>query len=272
MILFVFEGEKREPELFRAIETLFFKDKQSIVCSFGNNIYELYGELKSLDDAGDIVSVMRERYNGEERSPFAGIESSSSFSEIYLIFDYDFQNKNIMLAEMNRQILEMLELFDDETENGKLYINYPMVEAIRYTKTLPDPEYRDYVVSREQCQKTSFKGVADEFSDYKSLDFLTFSIRKPASEKEIESRKQNWMMVNIQNVCKANLICNDSFSIPDDKMSISQREIFSNQLTKFIGPSESVSILSAFPLFLFDYFPIAYLLAVIEKLQTFFER
>ena len=86
MILFVFEGEKREPELFRAIETLFFKDKQSIVCSFGNNIYELYGELKSLDDAGDIVSVMRERYNGEERSPFAGIESSSSFSEIYLIF------------------------------------------------------------------------------------------------------------------------------------------------------------------------------------------
>lgn len=42
MILFVFEGEKREPELFRAIEKLFFKDSQHIVCSFGNNIYELY--------------------------------------------------------------------------------------------------------------------------------------------------------------------------------------------------------------------------------------
>lgn len=38
MILFVFEGEKREPELFRAIEKLFFKDSQHIVCSFGNNI------------------------------------------------------------------------------------------------------------------------------------------------------------------------------------------------------------------------------------------
>lgn len=42
MILFVFEGEKREPELFRAIEKLFFKGSQHIVCSFGNNIYELY--------------------------------------------------------------------------------------------------------------------------------------------------------------------------------------------------------------------------------------
>lgn len=31
MILFVFEGAKRELDLFRAIETLFFQDKQSIV-------------------------------------------------------------------------------------------------------------------------------------------------------------------------------------------------------------------------------------------------
>lgn len=204
MILFVFEGEKREPELFRSIETLFFGSKQNIVCSFGNNIYELYSELKALDDAGDIVSVMRERYNGEEDSLFTGIESSSAFSEIYLIFDYDFQNKNIPLAEMNRRISEMLELFDDETENGKLFINYPMVEAIRYTKRLPDSDYCNYSVSREQCQDASFKELADEFSDYKSLDFLTLSSRRQASPKEIDSRKQNWRMVDVQNVSKAN--------------------------------------------------------------------
>lgn len=65
MILFVFEGEKREPELFRAIEKLFFKDSQHIVCSFGNNIYELYQRLKNLDDSGDIVSVLRESMTDE---------------------------------------------------------------------------------------------------------------------------------------------------------------------------------------------------------------
>lgn len=30
MILFVFEGAKREPDLFRAIETLFFQDKETV--------------------------------------------------------------------------------------------------------------------------------------------------------------------------------------------------------------------------------------------------
>ena len=61
MILFVFEGAKREPDLFRAIETLFFQDKQNIVCSFGNNIYELYNELQSFEGDGDIVSILKER-------------------------------------------------------------------------------------------------------------------------------------------------------------------------------------------------------------------
>ena len=72
MILFVFEGEKREPELFRAIEKLFFKDSQHIVCSFENNIYELYQRLKNLDDSGDIVSVLREKYDGRTDSGSGG--------------------------------------------------------------------------------------------------------------------------------------------------------------------------------------------------------
>lgn len=255
MILFIFEGEKREPELFQSIETLFFKDKQTIVCSFGNNIYELYRELSDYDGAGDLVSILREKYKEQKYSPFSNVVSSSDFSEIYLIFDFDFQNRNITLTEMNRQISEMLELFDDETANGKLYINYPMVEAIRYTKILPDSEYYDYTVSREKCQNASFKELADDFSDYKSLDFLTLNTRRPATKKEIESRRLNWKLLVNQNVAKANLICNGSLTIPEGKQSISQNAIFCSQLANFIEPSESVSVLSAFPIFLFDYFP-----------------
>ena len=95
MILFVFEGAKREPDLFRAIETLFFQDKQNIVCSFGNNIYELYNELQSFEGDGDIVSILKERYQGQKDSPFTDDAKSSDFSEIYLIFDYDFQNSQL---------------------------------------------------------------------------------------------------------------------------------------------------------------------------------
>lgn len=255
MILFVFEGNKREPELFRTIEKLFFKDSQHIVCSFGNNIYELYQRLKDLDDSGDIVSLLRERYDGRPDSPFSEESKSSDFSEIYLIFDYDFHNRNFSLDEMNSRISEMLDMFDNETENGKLYINYPMVEAIRYTKHLPDSLFYTYTVSRQQCRDNSFKNMADGFSDYKSLDFLTLNTRRKVTEGEICSRAENWKLVNEQNIVKANYLCSGDLTRPKDKGIVSQKEIFSDQLQKYVLPTESVSILSAFPLFLYEYFP-----------------
>ena len=49
------------------------------------------------------------------------------FSQVFLFFDYDFQNR-IGTQKVNNILDEMLDFFDDETENGKLYINYPMIE------------------------------------------------------------------------------------------------------------------------------------------------
>ena len=208
MILFVFEGEYREPELFATIQKMFFpKDNERIAYSFGNNIYELYNELSKLDDAGDLVSLLQERCSGQADNPFEGL-NSSDFSEIYLFFDYDFQNKNLELSEINRQLKEMLSIFNDETEYGKLYINYPMIEAIRYTKELPDDKYYEYVVSRAEC--SSFKRLAADFSAYSSLDFILIDSRKDVSElseKKLKSLRDNWEHLKKQNVNKANYIC-----------------------------------------------------------------
>lgn len=130
-----------------------------------------------------------------------------------------------------------------------------MVEAIRYTKHLPDSLFYTYTVSRLQCRDISFKSMADGFSDYKSLDFLTLNTRRKATEGEICSRAENWKLVNEQNVVKANYLCSGDLTRPKDKGVVSQKEIFSAQLQKYVLPTESVSILSAFPLFLYDYFP-----------------
>ena len=45
MILFVFEGERSEPRLFRTIEQFYFRGEDVILCSYGNDIYELYHEI-----------------------------------------------------------------------------------------------------------------------------------------------------------------------------------------------------------------------------------
>lgn len=254
MILFVFEGKRREPDIFRTLEYLFFPKGQTIVCSFENNIYELYRQLKALDGGGDIVSILREKYRDKPESPFGPDTKSSDFSEIFLFFDYDFHNRNLTMEQMNRQISEMLELFNDETDNGQLYINYPMIEAIRYTKELPDSHFSEYCVSRTDCHDKGFKDLVQSFSTYGSLDFIVFDFRKSPSEKKISTVKQNWALLERQNVVKANKICNGELEIPTDKSTISQQRIFESQLSQFIIPKDEVAILSAFPLFNFNYF------------------
>jgi hypothetical protein len=43
MILFVFEGKEREPFLYKTLERLYMpKGNDNIICTFNNNIYELY--------------------------------------------------------------------------------------------------------------------------------------------------------------------------------------------------------------------------------------
>jgi hypothetical protein len=254
MILFVFEGKEREPRLFDTIQRLFFpKENTTIVCSFGNNNYELYRELSALDGAGDLVFLLQKRYEGALDNPFRDVGNASDFSEIYLFFDYDFHNGNLSLEQMNGQLAEMLSLFDDETDNGKLYINYPMIESIRYTKRLPDMDFYQYSVSREQCR--NFKKLAADFSDYASLDFILLDDRKAPTEKKLESLKSNWEYLKAQNVCKANYLCHDCNALPEHKCDVSQNRIFEAQLKKYVAKETcEVAVLNAFPLFLYEYF------------------
>lgn len=178
MILFVFEGERREPIIFTTINFLYFQHKeQSIVCSFGNNIYKLYSEMKALDGDGDIVALMSEILKNKPSNPLTGHNKASDFSEVYLFFDYDLHDDAIHMTidEKNNVLREMLAFFNDETGNGKLYVNYPMVESIRYTKEIPDPDYWQYAVRVSDCPQ--FKKIARDFSFYGNLDFMSIRPR-----------------------------------------------------------------------------------------------
>ncbi len=77
MILFVFEGKEREPFLYKTLERLYMqKGNDNIICTFNNNIYELYSEIESLDDNGDIVSMLRERLANRGDTTLDGIKTS----------------------------------------------------------------------------------------------------------------------------------------------------------------------------------------------------
>lgn len=251
MILFVFEGKEREPDLYRSLERLYFpRDNDNIVCSFENNIYALYNEMLALDGDGDIVSVLKGKLAERGDKTLEG-KRSSDFSEIYLFFDYDFQNPQLSVDEINKRVGEMLEMFDEETESGKLYINYPMIESIRYVKELPDNHYLEYSVSREEC--LDFKRLAGEFSCYDSFDFILFRDGEKPSHEKFMKVSDNWQILKEMNVKKANWLITGFASMPITKSAINQVFIFEAQRAKYVERSGSVSILNSFPIFIYEY-------------------
>jgi len=260
MILFVFEGRKTEPALFKTLEYLYFKNpNEQKICCFGYSIYELYRLMNDSDFTEDIVTVIKRKVESRNEKPIPENVSITDFSEVYLFFDYDFQNKNLELTEINSQLKEMLNFFSDETDNGKLYINYPMVESIKCTQKLPDENFYKYKVSREDC--SDFKDyVTKTYNYYKSLDFMQFSIDKrskelrPITQEREKLVEENWKFLREQNIKKANYICNDSYDFPANKESVSQNRILESELGKYVLSNNEVSILNAFPLFLFEYF------------------
>ena len=229
MILFVFEGRKREPALFRTIEHLYFPHSGSIICSYENNIYNLFKEMSENEFQMDIASLLHEKWAGTDQDPFGDSRKTSDFSEVFLFFDYDchHQNKGRMttLEEWNSQIRDMLNFFSDETGNGKLYVNYPMVESIRYTKKLPDPLFHTYVISIDEIPR--FKKIAADFSFYKNLDQICFGITSKKALKVPDQStftvvKTHWRLLVEQNAKKANFICSGINEYPKNKSEIGQ--------------------------------------------------
>ncbi len=252
MILFVFEGKEREPNLYKTLERLYFPRKNDhILCSFHNNIYELYNEMQELDGDGDIVSVMKNSLQKRGDTTLSDM-NSADFSEIYLFFDYDFHNSQLPFEEINRRVTEMLTIFNEETENGKLYINYPMIESIRYVKELPDDDFIKYTVTREECK--DFKHLSKTFSYYDSLDFIMFQDgEKPSKDKYLKI-KNNWTYLKKMNVSKANFIITGRNEMPKDKNTINQYELFKAQKVQYVDVDARIAVLNSFPIFIYEYF------------------
>jgi hypothetical protein len=244
MILFVFEGGSAEPKVFDAIGKLFLSGEDFRIIKCKHDLPTLYSRLKANGD--DLFRTLPFKENGIEIPE--GKRLDTLFSQIFLFFDYDFQNR-MGLEKLNKILDEMLDFFDDETDNGKLYINYPMIESLKYTKEMPDADYYKYVVTREECVKHKFKSNAEQFAyaDAKGFKFIDLAQTKETDVIE------NWGNLKFQNVTKANYIVSDSNIMPEEKETINQNAIFNAQKSKYVNVRDNVSILNSFPIFIYDY-------------------
>ena len=155
----------------------------------------------------------------------------NDFAEIYMFFDYDGHSS---LADDNK-LKELLEFFKEETDKGKLYVSYPMVESLKHIYDFED--FRDLSV---KCKENvSYKNIVHNsclktLTNFNGYDF------------------QIWKLIIIAHLKKMNHIVTDSFSLPDEIFE--QFIVFSKQLEKYITPYSIVAVLNAFPIFLHDYY------------------
>ena len=168
-ILFIVEGERLEPEVISRMGEVY--GLRCDITSICTNIHILYQQLKKDEGYSDVIAVLREilrsrlaslaslktskeqkRKNQRTQEDLAKLERP--FASVYLVFDSELHHRsNDSLAPLEvvgknvAELREMLEFFDNETDQGKLYVNYPMMESYRDCDDFFDDGYKDRLVS-----------------------------------------------------------------------------------------------------------------------------
>ena len=164
-ILLIIEGDVEEVRILgnhtHGLLKLIDADYEIVV--FSNPIYELYEAYKN-GEYDDIVAYLRH---------FKGLNiendklSKNLFSAIYLIFDFEHHYQKYS----DNDIIDILKVFSNETENGKIYINYPMVEAFYHLKGLPDNEYDTRVIKLPLKNGKEYKKASDKLNKLRKTLF-----------------------------------------------------------------------------------------------------
>ena len=189
-IAIIYEGEKTEYQLLNNLNKTFFKDISELVPIMfpaGENIYMLWKQLKKDDFETDLIEVVRE-YNAEAAKVLQNYQRND-FMEIYLFFDYDGHQNNLgwFDGKATDILEEMLDTFCEETEFGKLYVNYPMVESLRDNKP---PHQEKYISAGKIAVINSFplfllEYFKEDFWNEMLISYTDKPIRETIECKEI---------------------------------------------------------------------------------------
>ena len=204
-ILLIVEGAKTEPKLFDKLSSVKWNEKAEIsIIDIKTNIYALYNKMIKYDKdffigSTSTVDVLKEILISEGRSN--DLEKlNGSFSDIYLFFDFEYQDRIISDDKKQEFLADMQNYFSNETENGLLLINYPMIES-----------YRDYI---PPAPSLSFKDRDIEISIVKDKKYKQI-VGDRGFTYDIKNYTLNMFEgLFIQNVMKANCLINNDYSLP----------------------------------------------------------
>jgi len=135
----------------------------------------------------DILQVLKEREQDEDKKQLFEQE----YTDILLVFDIEPQD-GLFSAE---KISAMMNYFVESTDMGKLYLNYPMIEAFYHMSSIPDPEYNDRVALLAELRGHTYKKRVNE--ENRNHDYSKFAVtREECSIVIRQNIEKGWHIIN----------------------------------------------------------------------------
>ncbi|MEN6314629.1 MAG: hypothetical protein ABFD25_10315 [Clostridiaceae bacterium] len=231
-ILVLVEGARTDARLMEKLLAIYNIDAKYEIVSYGTNIYTLYGEMFAENDPSliDLLQILKAREIDQGKKAIF----DTSYSDILLIFDFDPHAPDFSSEKIRR----MAEYFVESSDMGKLYLNYPMVEAFYHMSSIPDKQYNNRFATLEELQAGTYKMRVN--LENRNHDYTKFA-----------ADKDECNIVIRQNIDKARSIIHEE-KVSEDLPG--QAHILTAQLV-LLTEERKVAVLSTCPFFIPDYNP-----------------
>ena len=242
-ILIILEGKNPEIRIIKRIECMLNLGLNAEII-FGGNIYELYCQITSdpfsnIEGSNNIFKLVQGYCKDPSlvkiNNPIFDKYTVDDFSHIFMFFDFDPQAINT--KNKLSQVKEMLKTFNNPTENGKLYINYPSVESFNHITR----DFQNLIYN----QGANFKGYKETAGN--DID----KIREYTQLRRLE--RKDLLLIFQLHIKKANFICNSLYCIPNNVEDISQINLYEVQAL-LQQQKNLVYTISSIPIAIFELF------------------
>lgn len=250
-ILFIVEGENDEVLFIKKMLSVCNPNIVYEIYSYCCNIHVLsqilYNEYPDFEvDEIDIQLVLKSKEKDEEKKKLL----EQRFRDIFLVFDFDPQHDHTHFDTIGR----MLQYFDDSSNHGKLFINYPMMQSYKHFSTLPDDTFKLLSVASTEC--VNYKQLVGNMSSYTDINAYTY---------------KTFISLLVHHMRKANYILTGNYCLPsyEEYLSWNSAKIYDIQC-KALSETGNVYVLNTCIFIYSDFQPQSFFRNV-NKHITFFD-
>lgn len=250
-LLFIVEGENDEPKFLQRLLKVCYAKQGYQIYIYHTNLHTLAARLeKDYPDFTEVevdIRLVLRSYEDDERKK---ARLSERYTDTFLIFDCE-PHHDCPHFETIRQ---MLSVFSDSTSQGKLFINYPMMQSFKHLRNLPDEDFRERKVTIEECKKyKKLVGAESTYTDIGKYDYPVF------------------MSLAAHHLKKAHYILRKSYTLPAQKDYLKWQhvEIFDRQM-ELKEQKQWVYVLNTCIFLLADYKPDAFFRQLADRQKRFF--